>query len=87
MSINRVAVAAILFTFDNALGRLEAWALSSTRLAAFSGVPAGALDRVLVDAGFATPDVRRSVSGLSVSSNDVALWAMLETLIDCPAEG
>jgi hypothetical protein len=87
VSINCVAAAAILFTFDNAPGRFEAWVFASTWLAAFSAVPAGALDRVLDAAGFAVPDVRRSANGLKVPSNDVALWAMFETLIACPAGG
>ena len=87
VSINCVAEAAILFTFDNAPGRSESWALSSTSLAAFSAVPAGALDRVFVDSGFAVPEVRSSANGLKVPSNDVALWAMFEMLIACPAGG
>ncbi|MDV6271710.1 hypothetical protein [Rhodococcus globerulus] len=56
-------------------------ALPSTALAAFSAAPEGALDSFLVDAGFAAPEVRRSVNGLSVPSSEVVLWAML---IDCP---
>ncbi len=87
VSINCVATDAILFTFDNAPDRSEAWASASTWLAAFSEVPAGAAASRLVDAGFAAAEVRSSASGLKVPSSAVALWATLETLTDCAREG
>ncbi|MDF2896897.1 MAG: transposase, mutator family protein [Rhodococcus erythropolis] len=59
---NCVAVSTILVTADSAPERSEPLTLASTWLAAFSGVPAGALDSLLVNAGLA-PDSRRSPVG------------------------